>query len=267
MGTYAQIRKKTEKIVKAAARLAQGVDFQVTVKDDVTNLVTSSDISVQRYLCAALKKLLPQAGFYCEEENRKDEQSEYIWVIDPIDGTANYARGVPECAISVGLLHEQRPVVGVVYNPFRKALYSAAEGDGATKNGKPIRVSDRSFSNALLFTAMSLYKKELAAACNAVLCEAYDKCNDFRRFGSCATELCYLAEGKGELYFEMRVFPWDYAGASVIVKEAGGVLKGYDGAELTFTRPTLLVGANNAENYAQLNEIVLKHVKELPYEK
>lgn len=266
MGAYTQIRKKTEKIVKAAARFARGGDFQITVKGDVTNLVTSSDINVQRYLCKALKKLLPQAGFYCEEENLKDTQSEYIWVIDPIDGTANYSRGLPECGISVGLLHGQKPVVGVVYNPFRKALYSASVGDGATKNGKPIRVSDKPFESALLFTAMSLYKKELAAACNAVLCEAYEKCNDFRRFGACATELCYLAEGKGELFFEMRVFPWDYAGACVILQEAGGVLKGYNGAALAFDKPTPLVGANNAENYAKLNEIVLKHVKEIPYE-
>ena len=265
MGKYSKLKKETEKIVKAAAQFARNVDFMVSEKGDVANVVTTADLNVQRYLCEKLKELLPQAGFYCEEENLQDTESEYIWVIDPIDGTMNYTRGIPQCAISVGLIRNKEPIVGVVYNPFQEDTFSAALSDGATKNGNPIHVSNSTFERSLLFTAMSLYKKELAPICNEIIAESYAKCSDIRRFGSCALELCYIAEGKADLFFEMRVFPWDYAGAYLVLKEAGGVLKGFDGETLTFDKATPLVGANNVENYKKLNEIVMRHMEKMPY--
>ena len=265
MKEYIKLKKEVEKIVRSAARLARNVDFTVSEKGDVANVVTTADVNVQRYLCEKLKKLLPQAGFYCEEENLRDTESEYIWVIDPIDGTMNYTRAIPECAISVGLIRNKKPVVGVVHNPFHKHTFSAALGNGATKNGKPIHVSSSTFDRSLLFTAMSLYKKELAPICSEIISEAYAKCNDVRRYGTCALELCYMAEGKADLYFEMRVFPWDYAGAYLVLKEAGGVLRGFDGEVLTFDKATPLIGANNVENYEELNRIVLRHMEKVPY--
>ena len=261
---YKKIKKQVEKIVKSASKLMR-VDFTVTDKDDVANVVTSADVNVQRYLCENLKKILPSAGFYCEEEDLKDTTSEYVWVIDPIDGTMNFTRSIPECAISVGLVCNKQPVVGVVYNPFHDDMFSASLGEGATKNGKTIRVSKMPFNRSLLFTAMSLYKKELAPICNDIIAEAYSQCSDVRRFGTCAIELCYIAEGKADLYFEIRVFPWDYAGAYFILQEAGGVLKGYNGETLTFDKPTPLIGANNVENYTKLNEIVMKYMDKVPY--
>lgn len=265
MGEYTLLRKKTEKIVKSAVRLVRGADFQIHEKDGAANIVTTSDLLVQSYLCKKLKELLPEAGFYCEEENLKDTESEYIWVIDPIDGTANYSRNIAECVISVGLIRNKKPIVGVVHNIFRKDMFSASKGDGAMRNGKAIHVSDKAFDNSLLFTAMSLYKKELAQICNDVISEAYAECSDIRRFGSCAVELCYLASGNADLFFEIRVFPWDYAGASLILTEAGGVVRGFDGEMLTFDKPTPLIAANTNSNYEQLNAIVLKHMPKLPY--
>ncbi len=112
---------------------------------------------------------------------------------------------------------------------------------------------------------MSLYRKEYAEICRDIIFDVYNKCNDFRRFGSCALELCYLAAGKCDLYFEIRVFPWDYAASYLILKEAGGVLKGLNGENLSYDKPTVLVGANNLENYEKLNDIIKKYLKELPY--
>lgn len=265
MGEYSKLKKETEKIVKAAAQFARNVDFIVSEKGGVANVVTTADLNVQRYLCKKLKELLPQAGFYCEEDNLHDTESEYVWVVDPIDGTMNYTRGIPQCAISVGLIRNNEPIVGVVHNPFQKDTFSAALGDGATKNGKPIHVSSCTFERSLLFTAMSVYKKELAPICNEIIAEAYAQCSDVRRFGTCALELCYIAEGKADLFFEMRVFPWDYAGAYLVLKEAGGVLKGFDGETLAFDKATPLVGANNMENYEKLNRIVMRHMEKVPY--
>lgn len=265
MKEYIKLKKEVEKIVRSAARFARNVDFTVSEKGDVANVVTTADVNVQHYLCEKLKKLLPQAGFYCEEEDLRDTESEFIWVIDPIDGTMNYTRGIPECAISVGLIRNKEPVVGVVHNPFHKDTFSAALGDGATKNGKPIHVSSNTFDRSLFFTAMSLYKKDLAPICSEIISEAYARCSDVRRYGTCALELCYLAEGKADLFFEMRVFPWDYAGAYLVLKEAGGVLRGFDGEVLTFDKATPLIGANNVENYEELNRIVLRHMEKVPY--
>ena len=139
------------------------------------------------------------------------------------------------------------------------------KGHGATLNGQKISVSKKPFKAGIFCTAMSLYKKEFANICNKILCEGYSQCADFRRFGSCALELCYLAAGWCDLFFEIRVFPWDYAGAVIILKEAGGIVKGFDGNEPNFTAPSPVIAANSLENYQQLNEIVNKHMKEIPY--
>lgn len=265
MGEYFAIRKKIEKIVRAAARIARRVDFEVSDKGDAANIVTTSDLNVQRFLCERLSRLIPDAGFFCEEENLKDTDSEYIFVIDPIDGTMNYSRAIPECVISVGLIRNKQPVVGVVKSIFRDDIFAASLGDGATRNGKPIHVSDKPFERSLLFTAMSLYKKELAPTCNQIIADAYSECSDIRRFGSCAIELCYIAAGLADLFFEMRVFPWDYAGAYLVLSEAGGILRGHNGEILTFDKPTPLIGANTLENYEHLNSIVNKYMDEVPY--
>ncbi len=260
------LKKSVIRTVCCAANLIKDTPFTVTEKDKPANIVTTSDIKSQRYLIDKLSRLIPESGFFCEEEDLRDTDGEYIWVIDPIDGTANYARGIADCAISVALIHRGRAVLGVVCGIFTGDVFSATRGGGATLNGKPISVSKSYFKNGILCTAMSLYKKELAKVCSDIIYEAYMECNDVRRFGSCAMELCYLAAGRCELYFEIRVFPWDYAAGYLILEEAGGILRGLSDSELDFNRPTVLVGANNVENYEKLSQIVNKHLQNTPYE-
>ncbi len=263
--TYEAIERKVIDIVRRAAEVSRSTSLEITEKDGSANIVTSADIATQNFLCDQLGELIAGSGFYCEEKDMKDTEEEYIWVIDPIDGTANYSRGIPDWVISVALLHNRHAVVGVVYNSMTDEMFSAHSGGGSRLNGAPIHVSSRPFGDTLLCTAMSLYKKELAKICNDIILEAYGKCNDVRRFGSCALELCYLAAGRCDTYFEIRVFPWDYAGAFVILREAGGVLRGFRGEEPSFDRPIPLVGANSEENYVILNETVNKYMHEVPY--
>ena len=257
--------KKVIDAVQSAAGLIRNTSFRITEKDESVNIVTTSDIKSQRYLTEKLCKLIPESGFYCEEEDLSDTESEYIWVIDPIDGTANYARGIADCAISVALIHRGKAILGVVCNIFTGDVFSAVRGGGSRLNGKAISVSDNSFKNGILCTAMSLYKKEYARICSDIIYDAYMECNDVRRFGSCALELCYLAAGRCELYFEIRVFPWDYAAGYLILEEAGGILRGLADKELDFKRPTVLVGANNKENYGKLSGIVNSYLHNTPY--
>ena len=217
MTDYITLIKDIIKIVKNTDGIVKKHNFTIQKKSTNEDIVTSADIEVQNYLCSELKKLLPSSGFLCEEQHLIDNKNEFTWVIDPIDGTTNFSRNISECVISIALLSRNVPVIGVVYAPFKHYLFSAVAGHGAKLNGKRICVSDKTFKDSLFCTAMSLYRKEYAEICRDIIFDVYNKCNDFRRFGSCALELCYLAAGKCDLYFEIRVFPWDYAASYLIL--------------------------------------------------
>ncbi len=252
-------------IVREAARLMTRSGFDVMEKGSEVNLVTSSDLAVQEFLVGRLSGLVPGAGFLCEENDLADISHEYVWIIDPIDGTANYARGIGDCCISVALSHLGELVEGVVYIPWRDELYSARKGSGAFLNGRRLKVSDRPMSGCLFGTAMSAYRKEFAKVCSDIIFDVYMRSNDVRRFGSAAVELCMLAAGQLDLYFEMRLQPWDYAAASLILSEAGGVSCGFDGGPLSLDKASLVLAANSEENLADILSTVRKYLPKLPY--
>lgn len=254
-------------IVREASALMVDAHIEIDKKDGFANIVTSADRNIQNYLCERLAGLLPDCGFICEEEDFDTRDGkEYLWIIDPIDGTANFSRHIPECCISVALKSHDSVLMGVVYNPYHEDLFQAEKGKGAMRNGKSIHVSERTFADGLLCTAMSLYNKQYAQICSNIIMDAYMKCNDVRRFGACALEICYLAAGLYDLYFEYRVMPWDYSAAYLILTEAGGFISDRSGKQLHCDRPTMLVGANNSENHRRLVEIVEKYTEEDYYE-
>lgn len=247
-------------VVKEASKLMLTDEFIIKEKGDVANIVTSSDLAVQDFLCERLARLLPGSGFLCEEEDVWDTSKEYTWIIDPIDGTANYSRGIAQCAISVGLKHNDEMFMGVVYLPRTNELFTAQKGCGAFLNGGQIHVSDRSFANGVMCTALPVYHKEYAKVCSEIIFDTFTQCNDIRRFGAAAPELCYLAMGRVEMYFEYLLSPWDFAAASLILTEAGGVLSGLKGECLTCTSPSGVIAANTAENLEMLQQIILQHI-------
>ncbi len=248
-------------IVKEAAGLMQTDAFEISEKEGFANIVTSSDVAVQDFLCGRLKELMPDSGFLCEEEDMWDTSHEYTWIIDPIDGTANYSRGIAQCAICVGLKHNEDMAMGVVYIPMTGEMFYAEQGKGAFLNGRQIHVSDRPFENSLLCTALPVYHKEYAQMCSDIIVEAFGRCNDIRRFGACAPELCYLAMGRCELYFEYLLSPWDYAAASLIVTEAGGTITATDGSPVKLTQKGGVIAANNAANHKQMADIVAEKTR------
>ncbi len=260
-----KLLERVIEIVKAAAQFTK-IDFTTTEKESHINFVTSADIAVQKFLEEKLIALLPDSAFFGEEGNEAVKTAEYLWVVDPIDGTVNFSRGNDECAISVGLMHNEQVVLGVIYAPFKDELYYALLGGGAFFNRMPIKTSERSFKNSLFCTALSLYKKEYADKCLDIMREVYSGCVDIRRSGSCALDICYLAKGECELFFEFRVFPWDCAAGIIILNEAGGIITGIDGASLRLDRTSPIIAANNAENHKKLLEIVKKHINSVPYE-
>lgn len=254
-------------IVRAASTLMDRTGgFKVQDKGVRENIVTSSDLAVQHFLTRELKEQFPDVGFLCEEEDLEDVAGhEAVWVIDPIDGTANYARGNENCCISVALVCAGEALLGVVYSPWREELYTAEKGKGAFCNGKPLHVSDRPFGQGLLFTAMSTYHKEWSRFCSDIIYDLYQDCNDVRRTGSAAIEICLLAAGFAELYFEMRLMPWDYAAAGLVLTEAGGAVCGFDGGAPSLYEPSLFIAANSRENCERIHAAVRRHLSALPY--
>lgn len=253
-------------IAKEAAAFMANRDFQVENKGSVGNDVTSADKQVQKYIKDRLRRLDPSIGFIGEEEGEQDYGARRAWVVDPIDGTANFIRGLNASAISIGLIEDGEAVLGVVYNPYQDELYSAQKGKGAFLNGIPIHVSDRDFAHGMCCTAFCLYRKELSEICQRILTDVYAECEDFRRIGTASIELTALAAGKVELYFEIRLYPWDYAASACIIKEAGGhvgsisMQPGGGDAALSYTGPGPIVAANSKENYEQMLAIIKRHM-------
>ncbi len=248
-------------IVRKAAELMKTDLFDIQQKDGFSNIVTSNDVAVQNFLCKELALLLPGSGFLCEEEDMIDTSHEYTWIIDPIDGTANYSRDIQHSAICVGLKHGSEMVKSVVYVVMAGEMFWAEKGRGAFLNGRQIHVSDRPFANSIMCTALAVYHKEYTDVCSRIIVDTFKRCNDIRRFGAAAPEICYLAMGRCELYFEYLLSPWDFAAASLILTEAGGVLSNLQAEELPLTQPTGVLAANNEENLRTLQEIVKHNLK------
>lgn len=249
-----------ESIVREASALMAVSAFDISSKEGYANIVTSSDIAVQEFLRGRLSEALAGCGFLCEEEDIHDLSHPYVWIIDPIDGTANYSRGIAQCAICVGLKDKKSIRMAAVYLPRTGEMFTAERGRGAWLNGEKIRVSSRPFADSILCTALPVYHKEHTVECSAVITEAFLECNDIRRFGAAAPEMCYLAMGRCELYFEYLLSPWDFAAASLILTEAGGVISDLKGRPLDPLRPSGVLAANSEASLARMVSIAASHL-------
>ena len=261
--------EQVKEVVLASAKYTKTDSFSIEEKEGESwNIVTSADVAVQDYLQKELMALLPEAGFYGEEEHEHDFSKPISWIVDPIDGTTNFARGMEQSGISVGLRQGKELVLGVVYNPDLDEMFWATKGNGAYLNGKRLSVSTKDFAHSILCTAMCLYRKSYAKICSDVLFETYNQSADFRRFGVASLEMCYLAAGRVDTFFELRLFPWDFAAAAVILSEAGGVMNTMvwdDGdvkrsSDLILDAPSPMIAANSKENLDKLSSIILKHM-------
>jgi len=261
--------EQVKEIVLSASSFTQVDSFSVSEKEGESwNIVTSADVAVQDFLQRELLALLSGSSFVGEENHQQDTSKELCWIVDPIDGTANFARGMRQSGISVALRAGKELVLGVVYNPDLKDLFWAAKGHGAYLNGERLSVSDKDFEHSILCTAMCLYRKGYSKVCSDILMDAYMKIADFRRFGVASLELCYLAAGRVDLYFELRLFPWDFSAGALIIREAGGVVctmsleegNVHLSDELVFDAPSPVIAANCCENLHKIGGIITKYM-------
>lgn len=222
------------------------------------NFVTRYDTQIQFFLKERLQLLLPDAAFYAEEagEQNGNTQTGDCFVIDPIDGTANFIRDYKKSAISVALLHDGIPVLGAVYDPYGDLLYTAVRGEGAFCNGLPMHVSQVEADASLLLIGTAPYYKEACGEWTlAAIRTLLFHCADLRRSGSAVLDLAAVACGSMDGFFEARLSPWDYAAGVVLITEAGGTVTDACGQPLQFDRPCSVL-AGNAHNYQTLLELL-----------
>lgn len=252
---------KTIEIVKQAGDMFSNRDFEVECKGSPSDKVTSLDIAIEKFLKVKLTTLIADSGFMGEESEGHALNSEYVWVVDPIDGTTNFVRDLKASCVSVALMHCGQIVAGVVYDPYKDEVFSAQKGKGAYLNDEQITVSDMPFQSSILMSSLHPYYKNKANIILNFIEEIYPQIDDTRRSGSAAIDLCMLACGRADMSFKIVLSPWDYAAAALIIEEAGGTVGTLDTDKLTYDKPIPIVAANNKKNFDRLYAIVEKHFK------
>lgn len=238
------IVRKAGQIMTQAQEIEAG--GKVSEKGDAANLVTVYDVRVQEFLIQEIQAILPDAYFFAEEKENdpKDLLSAYCFIIDPIDGTANFVHDYRHSAVSVAMLSGGQPVFGAIYNPYQNEMFHAVKGGGAFLNDTPIHVSSRPMSHAIGAFGTSPYRKAECASGTFRLCEKiFTVCSDLRRCGTASLDLAYVAAGRCDFFFEYRLFPWDFAAGLLLVTEAGGIVTDMKGAPLAFDQATGIIAA------------------------
>lgn len=195
------------------------------------NLVSYVDKEAERMLVSSLQKLLPNSGFITEEGTiEQSGQQEYNWIIDPLDGTTNFLHGLPIYAISIGLVQNNQPILGVIYHIGRSECFHAIQGGKAYCNEREIKVSSiSSLSQSLLATGFPYYHLDKRDVYLEVIKDFLAKSHGIRRLGSAAIDLAYVACGRLEGFFEYNLNPWDVAAGVFIVQQAGGHVTDFNG--------------------------------------
>jgi myo-inositol-1(or 4)-monophosphatase len=215
--------------------------FTVENKEGINNLVTEVDKHSEDKIIGIIRAAFPSHSIISEETGEQIQDSPYQWIIDPIDGTVNFAHGIPICCVSIGLKHNDDLVLGAVYNPMMNELFFAEKGQGATLNGMPISVSNKSdFRKACLVTGFP-YKWPKAKEHPIKVFERFIlEGLPVRRLGSAAIDLCWVACGRFDGFWEYNLNSWDLAAGYLIVQEAGGRITNFTGQPYSvFDKETL----------------------------
>jgi len=237
----------TPVIKQAGARIRDTHASPVHEKAGHFNFVTDADVANQEFLREKLSALLPDACFFAEEQENAALTDEYTWVVDPIDGTLNFMRNRHFSCVSIGLLKDRVPVLGMIYNPFTDELFHAIKGQGAFCNGHRLHVSESRFEKSLTTIGTAPYNAELHEATVYLMHEFLTKGGDIRRTGSAALDLCDVASARTDTFIELILSPWDFSAGALIVMEAGGVFDmPYSENGIDFGKPTAIFASNQA---------------------
>jgi myo-inositol-1(or 4)-monophosphatase len=237
LGLGNELRSIAEQLARAAGDMAlagrKSGDVTATTKSSPTDMVTQYDKASEDMITAGLRELRPDDGIVGEEGASRDGTSGITWHIDPIDGTSNFYFDIPMWAVSIGAVDEHGPIAGAVYAPALGDMFTAARGEGATLNGNRISVRENTIlSDALVCTGFSYHvsQREVHALRVATM---VGQIRDIRRFGAAAIDLCFVACGRLDAYFEEHLNSWDLIAGQVIATEAGAIVTNFSGDTVT----------------------------------
>ena len=229
---------------------------EISYKGDI-NLVTEMDMRSERIVVETILASFPDHGIIAEEETSIRNESGYRWIIDPLDGTTNYAHGYPCFSVSIALEHEGDVIAGVVYDPMRDELFAARKGKGASLNGKLIRVTAvDTLIKSLLATGFPYDRKVSEKNNMDFFHDLLMASQEVRRDGSAALDLCYVASGRFDGFWELKLKPWDVAAGSLIVAEAGGMITDFSGRRFSILDEEIL--ATNGRIHQHMIDILQK---------
>ena len=221
-------------------RYFQGT-FRVDNKEGINNLVTEADHASENAILSVIRSAYPDHMILAEESGKSQQTDEYKWIVDPIDGTVNFAHGIPLNAVSIGIEKNGEIIMGVVYNPHLQEMFFAEKGKGAFLNDKPIRVSDeKKVIKSCLVTGFPYIYLDQPNGPLEVFARFVRKGVPVRRIGSAAIDLCWVAAGRFDGFYEHKLEPWDSAAGSLIVTEAGGMITNHQGNEFSIYEHAVL---------------------------
>lgn len=249
--------------LEAGGILQKGFEtsFQIDRKEGAHNLVTEYDKLSEETIIKAIKQIFPSHQFLAEESGKGGKDSEVLWIIDPLDGTVNFAHNIPIFSVSIATMVKGEVVSGVVYHPMLQELFVAEKGRGAYRNGKRLTVAkESSIEKAILVTGFPYNIKENPENCIDHIAYFLSLGVPIRRLGSAALDLSYVAAGRFEGYFEASLQPWDVAAGQLIVEEAGGKVTDYKGNKRDVLDTKSMLASNG-----HLHSTLLHHLENYDY--
>jgi myo-inositol-1(or 4)-monophosphatase len=250
----AMLKPTLIKAVEAGAKVMQGYfqgQFIISNKEGINNLVTEADHASEKVIFETIKKEFPDHYILSEESGEIVMDSNYKWIIDPIDGTVNFAHGIPICCVSIGLEQDGSMLMGAVYNPFNNEFYFAQKGYGATLNDKKIVVSEeQEVITSCLVTGFPYTYLDHPNGPLEVFSRLIRKGVPVRRLGSAAMDLCWVAAGRFDGFYEHKLQAWDSAAGFLIVEEAGGRVSDFSGKKYSPYQPHIV--ATNGKIHDEL---------------
>lgn len=235
-------------------RFFNGV-FKISNKEGVNNLVTEADHAAEKAIISVIKAQFPDHQILAEETGEMVQDSAYKWIIDPIDGTVNFAHGIPLNCVSIGIEHKGEIIMGAVYNPHLNEFFFAEKGKGATLNDKPIHVSDETEAiKACLVTGFPYTYINLPNGPLEIFERFIRKGVPVRRLGSAAIDLCWVAAGRFDGFYEHKLEAWDSAAGFLIVEEAGGKVTDLAGNKFSVYQHKLL--ATNGKIHDEMIAVI-----------
>lgn len=257
MEAIEDLREFASEVAKEAGRLLKGMErpgIKIDYKGAI-DLVTEADLRAEGLIIRRIKEKFPDHAVLSEEVGGDRPGAEHLWIVDPLDGTTNYAHSYPIYAVSIAVEMRGEVVAGAVYDPTLDELFAASKGSGASLNGSEIRVSGiEDLDKSLLATGFPYYYRERPHEILALFKDFLLRAQGIRRAGSAALDLCALACGRFDGFWELGLKPWDTAAGSLILTEAGGAITKMDGTAFDIRVPELL--ASNGAIHEQMLAVV-----------